>query len=204
MALTAGAAAPVLLRQLERAGWGDLAGPDLKGTRAVLWVLARTLPPASAEGKATVEQLAAAAGYCTRWTASRLGMLEQLGIIRWTRGGVANGKPQPSLIRLSKRRLLALVQHARQQRDEHLGRLREQTRQRLAGLRSLNVRRRGQNRRSVHVEVATGLPPDGEDPPAAGRGGAPPPDPLPAAHSTAAHYAAQARAAIRSAQATTA
>lgn len=165
MTLTAGAPLPVLMNALERAGWGDLAGADLRGVRVVLGALSRKAAPVTAiVDTITAEQLAAAAGYSIGWTRTRLHWLEDLGILTWTRGGVVDGRPTPSRMRLDKRALLGLVAIARDLRDVALAALREQTRARIAGLRALDIRSRTHKRRSVHVTLTGTLPPYGEDP----------------------------------------
>jgi hypothetical protein len=193
MSLAAGAPAPVLLHSLERAGWGDLAGADLRGVRVTLGALVRLLPHGSGEGHATAEQIAAAAGYSVRWTRRCLHGLEEIGLLRWDRGGIANGKPQPSRFRLDKRTLLALVQIARRTREAALAALRDTTANRIHGLRVLNLRSRTHKRRSVHVELTASLPPYGEVSAPPGSRNVPQPAPTDRHN----EHAAAARAAIR-------
>lgn len=163
MTLQSGAPAPALLKALETAGWGDLAGHDLRGVRVVLSALVRALPAKSGQGYSTAEQLAAASGYSTRWVRRCLHFLEDLELVDWHRGGVHNGRPQPSYFRVDKTVLLALVQIARSARDQALAALRETTRARIDGLRMLYVKSKAQqNRRSHHAELSTSLPPIGE------------------------------------------
>lgn len=158
-ALTAGAPAPVLLAALARAGYGPLRGREWHALRAVLRAVVAVLPSQSGTGQATACQIAdAAGGYSERWTRAMLGELEALGLIAWTRGGVVSGKPQPSLFRLSKRRLLALIHEGRAVMDQVRAARAARTTARLAGLRMLTVRPR-QTRRSVHAELGATPPP---------------------------------------------
>ena len=110
----------------------------------------------------TAEQLAAAAGYSVGWTRTRLHWLEDLGILTWTRGGIVDGRPTPSRMRIDKRALLAVLSTARALRDVVETAVREETRARIAGLRALDIRSRRHKRRSVHVTLAGTLPPYGE------------------------------------------
>lgn len=157
--LTAGAPANVLLEALERAGWGSLAGADLRGVRHVLAALTRCLEPRSGAGKATAEQIADRAGYTSRWTRRCLHILEELELIEWDRGGILDGKPVPSWFRVSKAGLLALVKIARRSATERLSERHRATRARIAAYSLVRTKskRRPQTRRSNHAEVRTTL-----------------------------------------------
>jgi hypothetical protein len=159
---TAGQPLHVLIKNLERAGWGDLAGADLRGVRTVLGALCRMLP--NGAGTVTVEQIATTASYSTRWTRHCLTILEDLEIIEWKRGGIVEGNPSPSFMRIDKRAVAALVILARDLRDTALEQLRQLTRARIAGLRALNIRTRHRKRRSLHMAARSDLPPTGEVP----------------------------------------
>jgi hypothetical protein len=175
--LQAGAPSTVLFRSLEDAGWGDLAGAELRGVRAVLGALVRALPPGSAAGVATAEQVASTAGYSEKWTRRCLHFLEDLELIDWRRGGVVDGRPQPSHFRIDKTLLLALVHTARRIRTEALAELRARTTARLNGLKMRYVKsKRWQTRRSVHAEPGCSPSPNGEGPRAPAR---PVPHPTP-------------------------
>lgn len=162
--LTAGAPLGVLVKHLARAGWGDLAGADMRGVRAAVRALADVLPAGIASGRITAPQLASTAGYSERWMRSRLQLLEDAGVVTWTRGGVIAGRPVPSLIRVHKRVLLDLITTARRLRDAMLARRRAAQRIRLEGI--VNTMRRkaipGKRAGQPHAEVSTALPPIGE------------------------------------------
>lgn len=169
MTLTAHAPLPALVRSLARAGWGDLAPMEYRGVRTVLRALGDTLPDRAAEGTCTIPQIAQRACLSERWTARCLAVLEDAGLIVWTRGGVVAGTPVPSVIRVVKRAVLALVEAARPMREAADRARQVATRARLAE--ALRLRRPARHtgpyrRRSAHPELATSLPtPTGEVPP---------------------------------------
>ena len=180
------------MMQLERAGWGDLAGADLRGVRITLSALSRILPDGSAQGTSTAEQIAAATGYSVRWTRRCLYALEDIGLLTWRRGGIAASQPEASWFRIDKKVLSALVGIARQARDEITAKLRARTAARIRGLRVEYLRSRTHKRRSVPVELSATLPPIGEvlSPPASVE----PPS------TNTSSYVAAARSAIREAR----
>lgn len=104
---------PALVDALARAGWGILAGRQGGAVRSILRALAQHLPDGSATGLVTVPQIADMAGLGERWTRDTLGVLERAGIITWTRGGIIDGRPRPSIIRVNKRAIAGLVNDAR-------------------------------------------------------------------------------------------
>lgn len=189
MTLTAGAPLNVILHALERAGWGDLAGHDIRGVRGVLATLARSLNPSTGSGHMTVEQIASRSGYSKRWVATRLQYLEELGVLEWRRGGIVSGDPTPSWFRVNKQVVLAMVYAARDIRDVQLLALRAAYLARLATLRTQTVFPRRHKRRSMYVEPKPALPPSGKVP-----------HREPSPTSTAARGAALARAALRDAR----
>ena len=148
------------------AGWGELRGPDLRGLRSLLSALAHLLPPRAGAGLVTVNQIAAAAGYSDRWTRDRLYLLEELELIVWKRGGILEGEPTPSHIRVHKRALVALLELAREARELEPGELAAALRSRVEKYRLRNVIRRHKPRlrRSAHVALSSYLPPPGEVP----------------------------------------
>lgn len=118
--VTAGWSLPSLVDALARAGWGVLHGRQGGAPRNLLRALAQVLPDRSATGLVSANQLADMSGLSSRWTRSTLAVLERAGIITWTRGGIIDGKPRPSLIRVSKRALASLVNHARRTHGKKL------------------------------------------------------------------------------------
>lgn len=131
MSLTAQAPLPVLLDALARAGWADLDGRAAQGVRSVLRGLCSLLPHGSATGLVTAHQIADAAGLKIRQTRSNLHVLEDAGLITWTRGGIKDGHPTPGAIKVNKRALLGLVRAARRAMPERLATRAAETAKRL-------------------------------------------------------------------------
>lgn len=129
----------MLLDTLKRQGWGPLSGRPWKGLRAVLAGLAARLPYGAAQGAATIEQIAAAAGYGLRWTRQCLNDLASFGLISWERGGVRYGRPVPSFFRIDKEMLAELVETARDERTEAMVAWAQQTRARLERIRTIRM-----------------------------------------------------------------
>ncbi|WP_308509814.1 hypothetical protein [uncultured Varibaculum sp.] len=121
MRLTAGAPTSVLISSLARSYWGVLDGPEWRAARSILQAL--TLAPSSKKeitqfdnaGKVftTATQLQRISGYCERWTRIALQTLEEMGVIRWTRGMIVSGNPTSSLFTVVKRKLIELIKFAR-------------------------------------------------------------------------------------------
>lgn len=111
--VTAGEPLPLLLHRWARAGWGDLAGREWQGVRSTLNALATRLPHKGAAGLVTVWDVAQAAGLSERWTRRCLAVLEDIGLIYWSRGGLQAGKPLPSYIKVIKRSVVDLILAAR-------------------------------------------------------------------------------------------
>ena len=161
-----------LLTSLQRAGWGPLAGADMQGLRSVLSALIALLPFKSAAGLATVPQIADAAGLHDRWTRDRLALLEELGVIAWTRGGIVSGRCSPSWFRINKTMLCQLIELARPALDAIQAARRATTLNRIKGLVSVrSKKRRPQNPKSTHAAPSavprplTGESPAGDDSP---------------------------------------
>ncbi|WP_246246399.1 hypothetical protein [Isoptericola sediminis] len=153
--LTAHAPTRDILTSLARAGWGDLAGAEHKGTRALLRALVDLLPYGSGEGLVTAPQLADVSGYSERWVRSRLLELERVGLILWQRGGVVAGRCVPSHIRIVKSAVLALIGMARKVKDSAVGVRRRLTQERIAGLSYVVGRRRSSIRNQVQASSPT-------------------------------------------------
>ena len=149
-----------LMTSLARAGWGDLTGRQLQGVRSTLRALVDLLPHRAGQGEATAAQIADASGLSERWTRRCLHLLEDAGLIRWDRGGVAYGRPQPSAFRIVKTALVALIKGARPVLAVIQARRAEQTAHRLRGITFLKSRGR-QTRRSVHAALSADPHPQG-------------------------------------------
>lgn len=150
MRLTAGAPTSVLISSLARSYWGVLDGPEWRAARSILQAF--TLAPSSKRevdqfdnaGKVftTACQLQRISGYCERWTRIALQTLEEMGVIRWTRGMIVSGNPTSSLFVVVKRKLVELISFARPRSK----RIDEEQRNRfIARLADILRRRRGKN-----------------------------------------------------------
>jgi len=175
-ALTAYAPTDVLVSSLARSGWGDLTGREHQGMRSTLRALVDRLDYRTGEGEATVAQIADTAGLSERWVRRCLGLLEDAGLIRWDRGGVLAGKPQPSAFRIVKSAIVAMIRGARPVLAAIRARRAQATAARLAGLAFVRPRVR-RKRRSIHAELSADLhhPSGGGVPPHQGRGTSPAP-----------------------------
>lgn len=172
---TAAWPASSLVRSLALAGWGDLA--DLPGVPRVLRGLCDALATRACDlagaGLVTAPQIARAAAVSEKTVRRRLTELEQLGLIAWQRGGIRDGRPQPSYIRLDKQGLVALIRGARSLLVEVLRLRAERTAARLRGLRLLTVRPRSRALAGAHADTTTTPHPS-----RGGTGCVPPPRPL--------------------------
>ena len=150
MRLTAGAPTSVLISSLARSYWGVLDGPEWRAARSILQAL--TLAPSSKKeitqfdnaGKVftTASQLQKISGYCERWTRIALQTLEEMGVIKWTRGMIVGGNPTSSLFTVVKRKLVELISFARPRSK----RIDEEQRNRfIARLADILRRRRGKD-----------------------------------------------------------
>ena len=89
----------------------------------------------------TASQLADRAGYSERHVRRWLPILEDLGILSWSRGWIEEGRPQPGSMKINKAVLVDYVQDARIQYDEAVLPLRAaKTAARLAKLRLLRIK----------------------------------------------------------------
>lgn len=112
---TAHAELPSIITSLSRAHWGVLAEQGHKAARTLLRALCDSVVDwKTGIGRATKWQIARAAGYRSQETVrTGLNLLEDLGIITWTRGGIVRGKAQPSRFKVIKTRLVELIREAR-------------------------------------------------------------------------------------------
>lgn len=161
---------PSLLTSLANAGWGPLAGRAHQGLRTTLHALTAALPHRSGEGKATAWQIHRRAGLSERWVRYCLHVLEDLGLIEWTPGGVIDGVCQPSHFRIVKAALVDLIRAARATVEGAYRAHREAVERRLAALRSTKwlpspARNATPAAAPAHAELDSRLPaPRGEEP----------------------------------------
>lgn len=134
-----------LVDALRRAGWGILRGSENRCARALLETLAGTMRTLRTDARGymtiTAAQLADRAGYSERHVRRWLPILEDLGILSWSRGWIEEGKPQPGSMKLNKNALVKIVNDARVEYDEAVLPLRAaKTKARLARLRLLRIK----------------------------------------------------------------
>lgn len=141
----AGMTAYQLVDALRRAGWGILRGSENRCARSLLETLAGTMRTLKTDRRGymtiTASQLADRAGYSERHVRRWLPILEDLGILSWSRGWIEEGKPQPGSMKLNKNALVKFVNDARVEYDQAVLPLRAaKTRARLAKLRLLRIK----------------------------------------------------------------
>lgn len=152
-----------LVDALRRAGWGILRGSENRCARTLLETLAGTMRTLKTDTRGymtiTASQLADRAGYSERHVRRWLPILEDLGILSWSRGWIEEGKPQPGSMKINKAALVDYVQDARVQYDEAVLPLRAaKTAARLAKLRLLRIkpyRRRAQGRADIASSLSS-------------------------------------------------
>lgn len=157
----AGQTAYQLVDALRRAGWGILRGSENRCARSLLETLAgmmRTLKT-DARGYMTITaaQLADRAGYSERHVRRWLPILEDLGILSWSRGWIEDGRPQPGSMKINKNALVKFVNDARVEYDEAILPVRAaKTKARLARLRLLRIKPY-QQRCKARADMASSL-----------------------------------------------
>ena len=134
-----------LVDALRRAGWGILRGSENRCARALLETLAGTMRSLKTDMRGymtiTAAQLADRAGYSERHVRRWLPILEDLGILSWSRGWIEDGRPQPGSMKINKNALVKFVNDARVEYDEAVLPLRAaKTKARLARLRLLRIK----------------------------------------------------------------
>ena len=134
-----------LVDALRRAGWGILRGSENRCARALLETLAGTMRSLKTDMRGymtiTAAQLADRAGYSERHVRRWLPILEDLGILSWSRGWIEDGRPQPGSMKINKNTLVKFINDARVEYDEAVLPLRAaKTKARLARLRLLRIK----------------------------------------------------------------
>ena len=141
----AGQTAYQLVDALRRAGWGILRGSENRCARSLLETLAGTMRTLKTDKRGymtiTASQLADRAGYSERHVRRWLPILEDLGLLSWSRGWIEDGRPQPGSMKINKNVLVKFVNDARKEYDEAILPARAaRTRARLAQLRLLRIK----------------------------------------------------------------
>lgn len=158
--MTVTAPVRVLWSQLEGLEhWGVLDGREHRGVRDVLRYLCH-----AQHSKAVVitgRQLAKRVGLSEKWTRRCLHVLEALGIVRWTRGHIEQGRPRPGWITVRAGRLAQVVRHARDAARTARAEHRRQTDHRISTTvrnHTLWPRKKRHNPLSDHAELSSSLP----------------------------------------------
>lgn len=152
-----------LVDALRRAGWGILRGSENRCARSLLETLAGTMRSIKTDARGymtiTAAQLADRAGYSERHVRRWLPILEDLGILSWSRGWIEEGKPQPGSMKLNKAVLSKYVEDARTEYNQAILPLRAaKTKARLACLRLLRIKpyqRRCQGRADITSSLSS-------------------------------------------------
>ena len=134
-----------LVDALRRAGWGILRGSENRCARSLLETLAGTMRTLKTDARGymtiTASQLADRAGYSERHVRRWLPILEDLGILSWSRGWIEDGRPQPGSMKINKNALVKFVNDARVEYEEAILPVRAaKTKARLARLRLLRIK----------------------------------------------------------------
>lgn len=139
--------------------WGVLDGREHRGVRDVLRMLCQLQ-----HSKAVVitgRQLAKRVGLSEKWTRHCLHVLEALGIVRWTRGHIEQGRPRPGWITVRAGRLAQVVAHAREEARTARAQARAETNDRIRRTirnHTLWPRKKRHNPLSDQAELSASLP----------------------------------------------
>ena len=120
---------------LARAAWGPLDGRGGGGLRGCLNALVAMADWKSGRARITATQVARAAGMSERWARRCLAMLEDLGLIVWSRGWLDNGNPRPGHVVIVKRALARMAREARRRATDLADASRAAARERIQRLR---------------------------------------------------------------------
>lgn len=140
-----------IIRALAQAYWGELGGQSNAGIRSVLVAL-NNVPFSkeqwcrfefSGELYCTANQIAGVSGLSARWVRVCLQRLEEMGLVRWVRGMVVNGRPTASMLRICKKALVAMIPAARKSQKQLEEEQEVETAVRLARLKNKRCPSRG-------------------------------------------------------------
>lgn len=108
-----------LIAALAHRGWGPLR-EGIPGLVHILQAIAHTVDPYTGTGYTTAPQLAAAAYKSERWVRHCINQLDALGVIEWYPGGIKNGAPVPSFVKIVKTALVELIEVAQESHDARM------------------------------------------------------------------------------------
>lgn len=108
-----------LIAALAHRGWGPLR-EGIPGLVHILQAIAHTVDPYTGTGYTTAPQLADAAYKSERWVRHCINQLDVLGVIEWYPGGIKNGAPAPSFVKIVKNVLVELIEVAQESHDARM------------------------------------------------------------------------------------
>lgn len=108
-----------LIAALAHRGWGPLR-EGIPGLVHILQAISHTVDPYTGTGYTTAPQLADAAYKSERWVRHCINQLDALGIIEWYPGGIKNGSPVPSFVKIVKTALVELIEVAQETHDARI------------------------------------------------------------------------------------
>lgn len=108
-----------LIAALAHRGWGPLR-EGIPGLVHILQAIAHTVDPYTGTGYTTAPQLADAAYKSERWVRHCINQLDVLGVIEWYPGGIKNGTPAPSFVKIVKNVLVELIEVAQESHDARM------------------------------------------------------------------------------------
>ncbi|WP_165215321.1 hypothetical protein [Schaalia sp. ZJ1691] len=156
-----------ILLAFARINWGPIRGRRWAYRRLMLTTLSLMMREQKCDRDArlvtTAHQLAERMGAHDKTAYRCLHDLEDLGLIEWERGGIANGKPQPGVLKVIKRKLVDWVLAFRAKHDKEMEAYREAIVKRLDKMaekynRHRQTMRQPPNiRQSVHVDSKSDL-----------------------------------------------
>ena len=116
--------------------------------------------------RASLQDISHAAGLSATPCWARIKKMEEAGVIAWTRGTIVDGRPQPSLIKVSMKVLAALVHRSRSTKDARLAARAAETSKRIRETLRMRTLYRSQRRRPAQAaspapraELSATLPP---------------------------------------------
>lgn len=105
-----------LIAALAHRGWGPLR-EGIPGLVHILQAISHTVDPYTGTGYTTAPQLADAAYKSDRWVRHCINQLDALGVIEWYPGGIKDGRPAPSFVKIVKTTLVELIEVAQESHD---------------------------------------------------------------------------------------
>lgn len=108
-----------LIAALAHRGWGPLR-EGIPGLVHILQAISHTVDPYTGTGYTTAPQLADAAYKSERWVRHCINQLDALGVIEWYPGGIKNGAPTPSFVKIVKATLVELIEVAQKTHDARM------------------------------------------------------------------------------------